>query len=131
LVHPFPSQHEENEEYLLTEDLFLSAFELDLEQYIDPDLIELKGEFPYDMLDVLKEKGYYGICVEKRYGGLGLSYKTFLKAMSIASGRCPAFALHLGTHQVIGLVGTLGKIFTPPGQRRTFWICGNRARIRD
>lgn len=72
--------------------------------------IDLKGEFPYDLLEEFKKKGIFKINVPKEYGGLELGFVYLCIVMEEVSKFCASSSLILQVQetasQVIKIAGT-------------------------
>jgi alkylation response protein AidB-like acyl-CoA dehydrogenase len=55
------------------------------------------------VLDGLAELGAFGIKIPREYGGLGLSYLTYVRALAIVGSRCASTGAFLSAHQSIGV----------------------------
>ncbi len=82
---------------------FLSRLEGFAREHIDGDAIDRDGWVPDEVLDGLKELGAFGIKIPERYGGLGLSQKSYGRALQIVSTRCASTGAFLSAHQSIGV----------------------------
>src|ERR1700694_1094343 len=66
LVRPYP-----NEPLRPRFREFLDAFEAFLRRRVNPQLIDELGEYPYDVIEGLRELGAFGMVIPEAYGGLG------------------------------------------------------------
>jgi alkylation response protein AidB-like acyl-CoA dehydrogenase len=82
---------------------FLERLEAFAREHIDGDAIDRDGWVPDAVLDGLRELGAFGIKIPERYGGLGLSQKSYGKALQLVSTRCASTGAFLSAHQSIGV----------------------------
>ncbi|MBA3825194.1 MAG: acyl-CoA dehydrogenase family protein [Ktedonobacterales bacterium] len=72
--------------------------------------IDAKGEFPWDMKDLLAEQGILGLPFAEEYGGIGASELTILRVIEEISAACATTGLMLAVQQLgslpIALAGT-------------------------
>src|SRR5579862_6950794 len=52
---------------------------------IDADMIDRTGEIPEEYVQELREMGAFGIKIPTEYGGLGLSYSSYVKAIAMVT----------------------------------------------
>lgn len=116
LVHPVPALSEEatkrGEEYIRSLRRFLDA-------QVDPALIERTALIPDDVVKGMAELGSFGITISEEYGGLGLPYLYYCRALMLVGSYCPALATLLSAHQSIGVPQPL-KQFGTEEQKREF-----------
>ena len=82
---------------------FLSKLRTFLENEVDPLQIEEDAKIPQHVIDGLKEIGAFGIKVKEEYGGLGLTWTYYLKALAICAAWNGSLVALLSAHQSIGL----------------------------
>src|SRR3954465_7755050 len=87
---------------------------------IDSDMIDRTGEIPEDYVQELRDMGAFGIKIPTEYGGLGLSYTSYVKAMAMVTSRDGSLTALLSAHQSIGLPQPL-KLFGTDEQKRKFF----------
>jgi len=116
LIHPFPAT--DPEEAVRARPFFekLRAF---LER-IDSDMIDRTGEIPEEYVQELREMGAFGIKIPTEYGGLGLSYSSYVKAMAMVTSKDGSLTALLSAHQSIGLPQPL-KLFGDDEQKRRYF----------
>jgi hypothetical protein len=100
LIHPHPEPDPDEQERAA---VFLAALEAYAREHIDGDAIDREGWVPQEVLDGLAELGAFGIKIPTEYGGLGLSYLTYVRALSIVGSRCGSTGAFLSAHQSIGV----------------------------
>ena len=116
LIHPYPSQSAED---ALIGDKLLVELEADLRQHIEPESIDQNQEVPKASLKALADKGYFGMKISKKYGGLGLSIFNYTRAMAMVGSWCGSTAVWLSAHQSIGVPQPL-KLFGTQAQKDKF-----------
>lgn len=109
LLHPHP-EPEPEEEARAAE--FLERLEVFARDHIDGDAIDREGWVPQEVLDGLAEIGAFGMKIPPRYGGIGLSQRSYNKALAIVASRCGATGAFLSAHQSIGVPGPILKFGT-------------------
>jgi alkylation response protein AidB-like acyl-CoA dehydrogenase len=115
LIDPFPEEGPEREERGRE---FLERLEAYLET-VDALAIERDGHAPPEVLRELAELGAFGIKIPREYGGLGLSQRTYGRAMALAGSCSPAIGTILSAHQSIGVPQPL-KMFGTPEQKKKY-----------
>src|SRR4029077_8801837 len=113
---PHPPDDPEEEERARP---FLDTLREFLER-VDSDMIDRTGEIPEEYVQELREMGAFGIKIPKEYGGLGLSYSSYVKAMALATSKDGSLVALLSAHQSIGLPQPL-KLFGNEQQKRTYF----------
>jgi alkylation response protein AidB-like acyl-CoA dehydrogenase len=116
LVHPVPAVPDDaakrGEDFVRTVRRFLDA-------HVDPARIERDGVIPDDVVKGLAELGAFGITISEQYGGLGLPYLYYCRALMLIGSYSPALATLLSAHQSIGVPQPL-KLFGSEEQKREF-----------
>lgn len=100
-------------------DAFLQRLETFLRERVDPDTIDETGEIPDDVLKELAELGAFGIKIDPRYGGLGLSQTNYCRAAVMLGSYCGNLAALVSAHQSIGVPQPL-ILFGTEEQKRRF-----------
>src|SRR5438477_2822378 len=83
-------------------------------------MIERTGESPEENYQELREMGTVVNKIPKEYGGLGLTYASYVKAMAIVTSKDGSLTALLSAHQSIGLPQPL-KLFGTAEQKRRFF----------
>jgi alkylation response protein AidB-like acyl-CoA dehydrogenase len=118
LIHPHPVQAEDPEEAARARSFFIKL-RVFLER-IDSDMIDRTGEIPEEYVQDLREMGAFGIKIPVEYGGLGLSYTSYTRAMQMVTSKDGSLTALLSAHQSIGLPQPL-KLFGTAEQKRRFF----------
>jgi len=116
LIHPYPASDPEEERRAAP---FLQRLE-ELLRRVDSDLIDRTGEIPEEYVRELREIGAFGIKIPKEYGGLGLSYSSYVRAMAMVTSKDGSLTALLSAHQSIGLPQPLNLFGTEEQKRRFF-----------
>jgi len=76
--------------------------------------LDKTGEFPRDVMEVLRESGYYGMGIPEAYGGLGLDSTTqmgiFEEMAKVDAGFSFNFALASGEFSILEMAGASEKM---------------------
>src|SRR6476660_3213109 len=116
LIHPHPEEDPAEAERAKP---FLDRLAAFLRR-IDSDMIDRTGEIPEEYVQELREMGAFGIKIPKEYGGLGLSYTSYVKAMAMVTSKDGSLTALLSAHQSIGLPQPL-KLFGTDEQKQKFF----------
>ncbi|GAA2458190.1 acyl-CoA dehydrogenase family protein [Streptomyces macrosporus] len=116
LIHPHPRPADED---VLRGERFLARLRDFCETSVDGLLIEREGRVPDEVIKGLKSIGAFGMKIDPRYGGLGLSQLHYNRALALAASACPAIGALLSAHQSIGVPQPL-KLFGTDEQKETF-----------
>ncbi|MFI6602687.1 acyl-CoA dehydrogenase family protein [Nonomuraea sp. NPDC050536] len=116
LVYPVPAPAEEAAK---RGEEFVRAVRRFLDGQVDPAVIERTGRIPDEVVKGLRELGAFGITISQEYGGLGLPYLYYCRALMLIGSYCPALATLLSAHQSIGVPQPL-KQFGSEEQKREF-----------
>jgi alkylation response protein AidB-like acyl-CoA dehydrogenase len=116
LINPYPFPAPEEERRAAP---FLDRLAAFLRR-VDSDMIDRTGEIPEDYVQELREMGAFGIKIPTEYGGLGLSYSSYVKAMAMVTSKDGSLTALLSAHQSIGLPQPL-KLFGSDEQKARFF----------
>jgi alkylation response protein AidB-like acyl-CoA dehydrogenase len=116
LIHPHPADDPEEAQRAKP---FLDKLEAFLKR-ADSDMIDRTGEIPEEYVQELRDMGAFGIKIPKEYGGLGLSYTSYVKAMAMVTSKDGSLTALLSAHQSIGLPQPL-KLFGNEEQKRKYF----------
>ena len=117
LIHPHPVQEDPAEAARAAP--FLAKLRAFL-QRVDSDMIDRTGEIPEAYVQELREMGAFGIKIPTEYGGLGLSYASYTRAMAMVTSKDGSLTALLSASQSIGLPQPL-KLFGTPEQKQRFF----------
>jgi alkylation response protein AidB-like acyl-CoA dehydrogenase len=116
LIHPHPRPDPDEAARAKP---FLDRLHAFLER-VDSDMIDRTGEIPEEYVQELREMGAFGIKIPREYGGLGLSYSSYVQAMAMVTSKDGSLTALLSAHQSIGLPQPL-KLFGTEEQKRAFF----------
>src|SRR4051794_35933932 len=116
LIHPHPMPPEEDAQR--GED-FLAKLRDFCETKIDGALIEREARIPDAVVTGLKELGAFGMKIDTKYGGLGLTQVYYNKALALVGSANPSIGALLSAHQSIGVPQPL-KLFGTQEQKDVF-----------
>ena len=117
LIHPHPVTDDPAERARAAP--FLARLRDFLER-VDSDMIDRTGEIPESYVQELREMGAFGIKIPEEYGGLGLSYASYTRAMAMVTSKDGSLTALLSASQSIGLPQPL-KLFGTAEQKRRFF----------
>src|SRR2546423_7219906 len=116
LIHPHPADDPEEEARARPFFDKLAAFL----RRVDSDMIDRTGEIPEEYVQELRTMGAFGIKIPKEYGGLGLHYSSYVKAMALVTSKDGSLTALLSAHQSIGLPQPLALFGTEEQKRKYF-----------
>ncbi len=116
LVHPFPAP---DPEQVAKAAPFLAELERFLREEVDSDAIDREGMIPERVIQGLREMGAFGIKIDERYGGLGLSQLMYTRAIGMVTSHDGSLTALLSASQSIGVAVPL-KLFGTPEQKQRF-----------
>ncbi|WP_108933252.1 acyl-CoA dehydrogenase family protein [Streptomyces ardesiacus] len=116
LIHPHPLPADED---VQRGEEFLAKLRDFCETKIDGAVIERDARIPDDVITGLKELGAFGMKIDTKYGGLGLTQVYYNKALALVGSANPAIGALLSAHQSIGVPQPL-KMFGTQEQKDTF-----------
>jgi alkylation response protein AidB-like acyl-CoA dehydrogenase len=117
LVHPHPVKEDPAEAARAAP--FMAKLRAFLER-CDSDMIDRTGEIPEAYVQELRDMGAFGIKIPTEYGGLGLSYASYTRAMAMVTSKDGSLTALLSAHQSIGLPQPL-KLFGTAEQKARFF----------
>src|SRR3954454_22696198 len=124
LIHPHPVVSDPAEQ--ARADAFLAKLRAFLER-VDSDMIDRTGDIPEEYVQELREMGAFGIKIPVEYGGGGLSYANYTRAIALVTSKDGSLAALLSAHQSIGLPQPLKLFGTPEEKQRFFPRLARRA----
>ncbi len=86
---------------------------------IDREQIERDARIPDEVVTGLAELGAFGMKIDEKYGGLGLSNLDYCRALMLVGSANPSLGALLSAHQSIGVPQPL-KLFGTPEQKEKF-----------
>jgi alkylation response protein AidB-like acyl-CoA dehydrogenase len=98
---------------------FLAALERYGRTEIDGGRIEREARIPDEVFQGLAELGAFGMKIDQKYGGLGLSNLHYCRALALIGSVSPAIGALLSAHQSIGVPQPL-KMFGTAEQKQKF-----------
>jgi alkylation response protein AidB-like acyl-CoA dehydrogenase len=116
LVDPWPAASPES---VAKAEPFLAKIAEYAEAHIDNAQIERDAFVPDEVLRGLAELGAFGMKIDEKYGGLGLSTLAYCQALIMLGSANSAVSALLSAHQSIGVPQPL-KLFGTEEQRRRF-----------
>ncbi|AVH56198.1 MULTISPECIES: acyl-CoA dehydrogenase family protein [Streptomyces] len=116
LIHPHPMPADEAAQ---RGEEFLAKLRDFCETKIDSARIEREAQIPDETIDGLKDIGAFGMKIDTKYGGLGLTQVYYNKALAMVGSASPAIGALLSAHQSIGVPQPL-KLFGTQEQKETF-----------
>ena len=117
LIHPHPVVVDAAEQ--ARADAFLAKLRAFLER-VDSDMIDRTGDIPEEYVQELREMGAFGIKIPLEYGGVGLSYANYTRAIAMVTSKDGSLAALLSAHQSIGLPQPL-KLFGTAEQKQRYF----------
>ncbi|MEU6459368.1 acyl-CoA dehydrogenase family protein [Streptomyces sp. NPDC047065] len=116
LIHPHPLPADDD---VQRGEEFLAKLRDFCETKIDGAVIERDARIPDQVITGLKELGAFGMKIDTKYGGLGLTQVYYNKALALVGSANPAIGALLSAHQSIGVPQPL-KMFGTQEQKDTF-----------
>jgi alkylation response protein AidB-like acyl-CoA dehydrogenase len=117
LIHPHPVKDDPDEAARAAP--FFARLRAFLER-VDSDMIDRTGEIPESYVQELRDMGAFGIKIPTEYGGLGLSYASYTRAIAMVTSKDGSLTALLSASQSIGLPQPL-KLFGTPEQKQRFF----------
>ena len=117
LIHPHPVANDPDEQARA------ARFFVRLRDFLercDSEMIDRTGEIPESYVQELRDIGAFGIKIPLEYGGLGLSYTSYTRAMAMVTSKDGSLTALLSASQSIGLPQPL-KLFGTLEQKQRFF----------
>ncbi len=114
IVRPYPDSGIEPEG-----EAFLERLESYLLEEVDAEEIDRTGEIPDRVFRDLAAMGAFGIKIPRRYGGLGLSQRTYTRSAILLGSHCGSLASLISAHQSIGIAQPI-LLFGTEEQKQEF-----------
>ncbi|GAA2191979.1 acyl-CoA dehydrogenase family protein [Micromonospora lupini] len=116
LVDPWPRSDPDD---VARGEEFLGRFREFLTSEVDGAAIERDASIPDSVFHGLADLGAFGMKIDRKYGGLGLSNLHYCRALMLAGSVSPAIGALLSAHQSIGVPQPL-KMFGTAEQKQRF-----------
>jgi alkylation response protein AidB-like acyl-CoA dehydrogenase len=116
LIDPWPQPSPESQ---AKGKVFLERVEEFARTKIDNAQIERDARLPDEVVTGLAELGAFGMKIDEKYGGLGLSNLDYCRALMMIGSANPAASVLLSAHQSIGVPQPL-KLVGTPAQKEKF-----------
>jgi hypothetical protein len=116
LVHPWPTP---DPAAVARAEKFLTKLEKYAATEVDGRQIERDARIPDEVFRGMAELGAFGMKIDEKYGGVGLSNLHYCKALTLAGSANPSLGALLSAHQSIGVPQPL-KLFGTEEQKQRF-----------
>ncbi|MFG1651710.1 acyl-CoA dehydrogenase family protein [Micromonospora sp. NPDC049275] len=116
LIDPWPTSDPDD---VARAEEFLGRFRDFLTSEVDGAAIEREASIPDSVFHGLADLGAFGMKIDRKYGGLGLSNLHYCRALMLAGSVSPAIGALLSAHQSIGVPQPL-KMFGTAEQKQRF-----------
>jgi hypothetical protein len=100
LIEPWPVP---DPDQVARADAFIDKLTSFVRDTVDNEQIERDGRIPDEVIRGMAELGAFGMKIDERYGGLGLTNLHYCKALTLVSSANPALGALLSAHQSIGV----------------------------
>src|SRR3982751_3213724 len=100
-------------------DDYLAKLEAYVRSDVDGARIEREARIPDEVLRGLARLGAFGMKIDKKYGGLGLTNLHYCRALALVGSANPSIGALLSAHQSIGVPQPL-KLFGTPEQKEKY-----------
>ena len=115
LIDPHPQPSDEDRE---RGEAFLAKLR-EVCATIDGAAIEREARIPDDVVNTMRQIGAFGMKIDPKYGGIGLSNYYYAKALTLIGATSPALGAMLSAHQSIGVPQPLA-LFGSEEQKQRF-----------
>ena len=116
LINPWPRSDPDD---VQRAEAFLAELGAYLDSHVDGAAIERDARIPDEVFHGLARLGAFGMKIDRKYGGLGLSNLHYCRALMLVGSASPAISALLSAHQSIGVPQPL-KMFGTPEQKQRF-----------
>ncbi|UCF00817.1 MAG: acyl-CoA dehydrogenase family protein [Deltaproteobacteria bacterium] len=93
---------------------------LEVTKQYPPSYLEQQGTIPAELLEELKQIGFFGLNIPEKYGGVGLSLRQYFKVVAEIAGKDLALALISLAHLSIGCKGIV--LFGNEAQKEQYLV---------
>jgi hypothetical protein len=100
-------------------DIFFEKLRLFIDNKVDSVQIDADGKIPRDVIDGLAKLGCFGMKIDKKYGGLGLTQAEYCKAVEFLGSRDGNLVALISAHNSIGVPQPV-KLFGTDHQKKTY-----------
>ncbi|MEN3612872.1 acyl-CoA dehydrogenase family protein [Plantactinospora sp. ZYX-F-223] len=118
LIDPWPQPDPDPERAAQAQE-FLDRLDSYVRSEVDGAAIERDARIPDEVFAGLARLGTFGMKIDQKYGGLGLSNLHYCRALTLAGSVSPAIGALLSAHQSIGVPQPL-KLFGTDEQKQRF-----------
>ncbi|GAA3773104.1 acyl-CoA dehydrogenase family protein [Plantactinospora mayteni] len=116
LIDPWPQPDPERAAHA---EEFLTRLDAYVRSEVDGAAIERDARIPDEVFQGLARLGTFGMKIDQKYGGLGLTNLHYCRALTLAGSASPAIGALLSAHQSIGVPQPL-KLFGTDEQKQRF-----------
>ncbi|BCB84385.1 acyl-CoA dehydrogenase family protein [Phytohabitans suffuscus] len=116
LIDPWPAASPES---VADAESYLAKLDAYVRSDVDGARIEREASIPDEVFRGLAALGAFGMKIDKKYGGLGLSNLHYCKALTLAGSVNPSIGALLSAHQSIGVPQPL-KLFGTDEQKQKY-----------
>ena len=85
----------------------IAGLYLELVAEFPDNMIEREEKIPGELLEKLKQAGFFGMTVPEKYGGLGITLKEYLALVEAMASESIAVGITIIAHLSIGIKGIL------------------------
>ena len=104
LVFPYPQMQAEAKENLQA---IIESFREFARDHLRPEEIDRQGFIPVEVMNGLKQLGFFGLSIPEQYGGAGLSQTSYSRVFEEVCNYDASLAVSLGGHLSIGSKGII------------------------
>jgi acyl-CoA dehydrogenase family protein 9 len=115
LVFPYPEMEAEEEENVK---MMIDSFNKFARDNIDSKKFDEESNLPTEVIDQMKELGFFGMNIPDEFDGFGLSSTGYVRMLEAVCRYDASTVLTLGAHQSIGMKGLL--LFGTDEQKRKY-----------
>jgi alkylation response protein AidB-like acyl-CoA dehydrogenase len=116
LIDPWPTP---DPEHAGKGEAFLARLDAYVRSEVDGQQIERDARIPDEVFRGLARLGAFGMKIDEKYGGLGLTNRDYCRGLMLAGSASPSIGALLSAHQSIGVPQPL-KLFGTEEQKRRY-----------